>query len=380
MSPMTCFVTLPGLTLESGKTLANVQVAYETYGTLSPSKDNCILVCHALTGDAHAAGGGSPPGWWETFIGPGKALDTNLYFVVCSNVLGGCRGTTGPASVNRATGKPHGMSFPLVTIRDMVRVQKMLMDEMQIREWVAVVGGSMGGMQALEWSILYPDRVRTCVLIATCHRLSPMGIAYNDVARQAILSDPGWLGGEYYGGPGPVKGLAIARMLGMVKYGTAEMFDRKFNRTLAGTGDELDFWSAYEVERYLRYQGEKLVARFDANSYLYLLKAMDTHDVCRGRGSLEEVLQRTKASFVVAGITSDSFYPCKEHQELVRLLNQLGKRAVYLELESPHGHDAFLIETEKLRKLLRPYLMAEVKAEPVYSAEKDFLAARRNVR
>ncbi|WP_248925029.1 homoserine O-acetyltransferase MetX [Paenibacillus hamazuiensis] len=360
MDTMTRFAALPGLTLESGKTLAAVQVAYETYGTLSPSKDNCVLVCHALTGDARAAGIG---GWWDGFIGPGKALDTNHYFVVCSNVLGGCSGTTGPASVNNETGRRFALSFPVVTIRDMVRVQKMLLDELGIPGLAAVIGGSMGGMQALEWAILFPGMVRMCVLIATCHRLSPMGIAYNDIARQAIISDPGWQGGDYYGGAGPVEGLAIARMLGMVKYGTADMYNRKFGRALVRGGDELDFWAAYEVERYLRYQGEKLVGRFDANSYLYLLKAMDTHDICRGRGSLEEVLRQTEAFFVVAGISSDSFYPCAEHRELVLLLKREGKRAVFLELESPHGHDAFLIETEKLHGLLGEYLAPGIKAK-----------------
>lgn len=353
------YASFPKVTLESEKLLEDVEVAYETYGRLNEKRDNCIWICHALTGDAHAAGGKECPGWWEGFIGPGRAIDTDLYYVVCSNVLGGCKGTTGPSSLNPLTGVPYGTSFPMVTIRDMVKVQKLLLDQLQVTELAAVVGGSMGGMQAMEWAIMFPETVRQCILIATTMQFSAMGIAYNDIARQAIISDPEWHEGSYYHSTGPVKGLSIARMLGMVKYGTHEIYNKKFNRELAGKQDELDFWSTYQVESYLRHQGEKLVQRFDANSYLYLLKAMDTHDICRGRGTLDEVLKSTQASFVVIGISTDLFYPSNEHLDLVSRLKKLHRRAEYKELDSPFGHDAFLIETVKLEQLIQPFLMKQ---------------------
>ncbi|MEW9699198.1 homoserine O-acetyltransferase [Paenibacillus sp. SI8] len=349
--------SFPKVNLESGKQLEHVRVAYETYGTLNESRDNCIWICHALTGDAHAAGGTESRGWWEGFIGPGKAIDTDYFYVVSSNVLGGCMGTTGPSSLNPETGEPYGLSFPVVTIRDMVEVQKMLLGKLQVTDLAAVVGGSMGGMQALEWAIMFPEIVHQCILIATTLQFSAMGIAYNDIARQAIISDPEWREGNYYRSAGPVKGLSIARMLGMVKYGTREIYNQRFSRALAGEQDELDFWSTYQVESYLRHQGEKLVQRFDANSYLYLLKAMDTHDICRGRGTLDEVLRKTQSSFIVISINTDSFYPSREHQELVQRLHLLQKSAEYFELESAFGHDAFLIETVKLSQFIRPLLL-----------------------
>lgn len=341
----------PLLHLECGQSLYDIEVAYQTYGVLNPQRDNAILICHALTGDADAME------WWNGLIGPGKTIDTNQYFVICSNILGGCYGTTGPSSINLETGKPYGLSFPMVTIRDMVTVQRMLIHSFHIQKLHAVIGGSMGGMQALEWSIMYPEDVTHCILIATATHLSTIGIAYNDVARKAIMSDPDWCEGDYYSGEGPQNGLAIARMLGMLKYGTAEIYEEKFGRNLVEEcKHELSFNSTYQVESYLRYQGEKLVRRFDANCYLYLLKALDTHNICRNRGSIEDVLQSVKSKFLIIGINSDLFYPCQEHRSLTEQLKSLEKTAVYKELDSPYGHDAFLIEMEKLSQFITPIL------------------------
>src|SRR5262249_13718725 len=292
-------VRFDSLTLDSGATIAPVDVAYETYGTLNSAKSNAILVLHAFSGDAHAAGI-SPetgkPGWWDNMIGPGKGFDTNKYFVICSNVLGGCRGTTGPSSINPATGCPYAMSFPVITISDMVRLQKMLIDSLGIRRLLAVSGGSMGGMQALEWAVSYPDCVVTAIPIASTTKHSAQQIAFNEVGRQAIMADPDWCGGDYYGKQPPARGLAVARMVGHITYMSDESMREKFGRRLRGKenfgfGFDVDF----EVESYLRYRGSQFVNRFDANSYLYITKAMDYFDLTSGHRTLSSAFECTSA-------------------------------------------------------------------------------------
>lgn len=331
---------------ESGAMLPNLQLAFETFGHLNAAKDNAILVCHALTGDSHAAGE-DPSGWWSGLVGPGKGIDTNRYFVICSNVLGGCGGSSGPSSQRPDVGVPYGMRFPIVTIRDMVHAQKRLLDRLGIPVLQAVIGGSMGGMQVLEWGILYPGFVRLLFPVATTAALSPMGIAYNDIARQAILADPNWQQGDYYGSSEPAKGLSIARMVGMVTYRTAELFEQRFQRQVRH-GELFSHDHTFEVESYLRYQGEKLVHRFDANSYLYLLKSMDTHDIARGRGGLRQALSRIAARTCLIGIRQDLLYPLDHLEQLRRLLCSLGKEAELHEIDSPFGHDAFLVEFEAM--------------------------------
>lgn len=355
----TMLYTMPEkFTLESGAFLPRVEVAYETYGALSEKGDNAILVLHALTGDAHvAAHPENPlPGWWEEMVGPGKALDTNRYFVVASNVLGGCYGTTGPASIDPRTNRPYGMNFPVVTIRDMVRVQQKLLDGLGIKKLKCVIGGSMGGMQALEWAATFPDLVETAIPLATSARLTAQCMAYNQVQRRAIENDPDWQGGDYYPGQGPVKGLALARMIATITYKSDESWSMKFGR--AFSGDNLyDYRAAFEVENYLDYQGRKLVSRFDANSYLYLTKAMDLHDLGRSRG-YKEALSRIKARLLVVGISSDFLYPAYLQRRLHQDLLAQGVQAEYYELISPYGHDAFLIEFEPLAAEISRFLSA----------------------
>jgi len=349
--------------LESGESLGPITVAYETYGTLNARGDNAVLILHALTGSAHAAGYHTPrdrePGWWDPLIGPGRVFDTNRYFVICSNVLGGCYGTTGPASVNPATGKPYGMSFPVVTIRDMVRVQKRLLDHLGVKRLVAVIGGSMGGMQALEWAVTYPGYADCVIPIATSAQLTPQCIAFNTVQREAIMQDPDWQNGDYYPGPGPVRGLALARMIGMITYKSDELWNFRFGRDLpADSGrDFFAFDGKFEIENYLYYQGDKLVKRFDANCYLYLTKAMDLHDIARGYGSYEEALRRIRSVVFCIGIRSDILFPTYLQRRIAEDLLYLGKRARYVELDSPHGHDAFLVEFERLGAMLRQFFL-----------------------
>lgn len=342
--------------VESGAVLPEVTVAYETWGTLSPERDNVVLVCHALTGDARAARTPDGPGWWEGLIGPGRYIDTNRYFVIASNVLGGCYGTTGPSSTNPATGKPYGSAFPPVTIRDMVRVQARLLDALGIDRVLAVIGGSMGGMQVLEWGVMYPDRVGRLIPMATAAYLSATAIAYNDIGRQAILADPNWRGGDYYPGPGPEKGLAIARMVGMVTYRSASLFDARFGRSVRNGKAILDPDVLFEVESYLRYQGEKLVRRFDANTYLLLLRAMDTHDIGRGRGGLDAALARITAPVLFVGIQEDLLYPPAHLRDLAARLRRMGKDARVVEISTPYGHDGFLIEFDQIGPHVRAFL------------------------
>ena len=309
MSVKTQFASFESLPLDCGASLGPVEVAYETYGVLNAAKSNAILILHALSGDAHAAGISQEtgkPGWWDNSIGHGKAFDTENYFVICSNVLGGCRGTTGPASLDPKTGSPYAMSFPGITIPDMVRLQKMLIDSLGIERLLAVTGGSMGGMQALEWAVAYPQSVVAAIPIATTARHSAQQIAFNEVGRQAIMSDPDWNGGDYYGKKPPARGLAVARMIGHITYMSDESMREKFGRRLQDKESYgFDFSIDFEVESYLRYRGAQFVDRFDANSYLYITKAMDYFDLANGRGSMAEALGQSSARFLVISFTSD---------------------------------------------------------------------------
>jgi len=354
--PQKLTVPIGPLDLECGRRLKQVEIAVETAGTLSDSRDNVILVCHALTGDAHAVGDAEHPGWWDGLIGPGGYIDTNRYFVITTNVLGGCAGSTGPSSIDPGTGRPYGTSFPVVTIRDMVRAQRRCLEKMGISKIAAVIGGSMGGMQVLEWGIMYPEAVERMIPIATSVALSPMGIAYNDIGRQAILADPEWKGGNYYPGPGPRRGLAIARMMGMITYRTETLFEKRFSRRIQDDGPITRLDSMFQVESYLRYQGEKLVRRFDANSYLYLLKAMDLHDIGRGRGGVERALSRIQSDVLVIGIREDILFPIREQRKIHALLQRLGKRSRLEEIQSHYGHDAFLVEFDLVGPPIRRFL------------------------
>ncbi len=341
------------LELDCGKKIAPVTVAYETYGRLNAGGTNAILVCHALSGDAHAAGWqgaeGQKPGWWDNFIGTGKPLDTDKYFVICSNVLGGCQGTTGPSSVDPKTGIPYGSSFPVVTIGDMVRVQKKLLEHLGVGRLLTVIGGSMGGMQALEWIIRYPDIPRSAVIIAATSRLSAQSIAFNAVGRHAILSDEHWNGGNYYQGENPSVGLAIARMIGHITYLSDQSMHRKFGRKLQFRESfNYDFSTEFQIESYLGYQGEKFVERFDANTYLYVTKAMDYFDVAQtyGDGSLEKACQAVNARTLLLSFTSDWLFPPYQSKEIVDALLKHQKDVTYVNIESSYGHDAFLLECE----------------------------------
>lgn len=347
------------LRLDCGETLKGVQVAYETYGTLNEQRSNAIVVEHAFTGDAHAGGidHEGKPGWWANMIGPGKAFDTDHYFVICSNVLGGCRGTTGPASINPDTGEPYGLKFPVITIRDMVRLQKLLVDHLGIRKLLAVAGGSMGGMQALEWVVSYPDAVEACIPIATTARHSAQQIAFNETGRQAIMGDPDFNNGDYYHSKPPARGLSIARMVGHITYMSDESMREKFGRRLRDRdnfsfGFDIDF----EVESYLRYRGSQFVGRFDANSYLYITKAMDYFDLANGSPSLGVALESAKARFLVISFTSDWLYPSYQSQEIVSALRSRNHDVTYVELSSNYGHDAFLVDIGEQTEIVRGFL------------------------
>jgi homoserine O-acetyltransferase/O-succinyltransferase len=353
-------VRFDSLPLDSGATLSPVEVAYETYGTLNASKTNAILVEHAFSGDAHAAGishEDGKPGWWDNMIGPGKAFDTNLYFVICSNVLGGCRGTTGPASINPDTGCPYGLAFPVITVGDMVRLQSMLVDSFGIKRLLSVTGGSMGGMQALEWAVAYPDRVVSAIPIASTTRHSAQQIAFNEVGRQAIMADPNWNGGDFYSGEPPGRGLAVARMVGHITYMSDDSMREKFGRRLRDKDAfGFDFEVDFEVESYLRYRGSQFVNRFDANSYLYISKAMDYFDLTNGQSSLTSALEPAGARFLVISFSSDWLYPSYQSQELVRALRSRNCDVAYVELESNYGHDAFLVDVAEQSSLVRGFL------------------------
>ena len=342
------------LSLEYGGTLKHVAVTFETYGELNAAGDNAILICHALTGSAHAAGvqgRAQVPGWWDPLIGPGKPIDTAEHFVICSNVLGGCYGTTGPSSINPETGHPYRLDFPRYTVRDMVEVQKRLVGALGVTSLKAVIGGSMGGMQTLEWAALYPERVRSVIPIGIGARHSAWAIGLNDVARRAITSDVAWCGGDYPLDKQPETGLGLARAVAMLSYRSVDSLEAKFGRERVSRSTDL-LGKSFEIESYLDYQGVKLVQRFDANTYLYLTKAMDDYDLADGRGRLSQVLGKMTMPALVMGINSDVLYPEAEQRRLLESL----PNAQYARITSPHGHDAFLIEFPQLAARLRRFL------------------------
>ena len=350
-------IVIPSFRLDCGVTLAPVSVAYEMYGEMNDDASNVILVEHAFTGDAHAAGIGEDgkPGWWDRMIGPGKAFDTNRYCVICSNVLAGCRGTTGPASINPETGKPFAMSFPVTTIGDMVRLQTELLDKLGVERLLAVSGGSMGGMQVLEWAVSYPDRVLSAIPIASTGRHGAQQIAFNEVGRQAIMSDPDWNEGEYYDGDPPRRGLAVARMVGHITYMSDESMREKFGRrfrdkALLGQDDS----DVFEVESYLRHRGSQFVTRFDANSYLYITKAMDYYDLFASDNLAN--LNESDTRFLLISYTSDWLYPSYQSLEIVNLLRSRNHDVAYVELNSNYGHDAFLVDVGQQTEVVHGFL------------------------
>lgn len=344
--------------LENGETLGPITLAYETYGKLDAKKSNAILILHALSGDAHAAGyhdGDKNPGWWDDMVGPGKAFDTNKYFVICSNVLGGCKGSTGPSSLNPSTGKPFGAAFPIVSLGDMVNAQVNLIDYLGIETLLAVAGGSMGGMQVLEWMFSHPDRIRSAIPISTAMKHSPQQIAFNEVGRQAIMADPEWNEGNYYDKQPPSKGLAVARMVGHITYMSDKSMAQKFGRRLKDDSQRFKFTADFEVEGYLHHRGKSFVGRFDANSYLYLTKAMDYFDASKGRKP-REVLQGSDIKVLVIAFKSDWLYPAYQTKDIVRACKLAGLDTTYCEIASDYGHDAFLLEIEEETQLIKYFL------------------------
>jgi homoserine O-acetyltransferase len=354
------------LELESGKRLGPIDVAYETYGKLNDAGDNAVLICHALSGNAHVAGVNSPDdkktGWWDVMVGPGKGIDTNKYFVICSNFLGGCSGTTGPCSINPQTGRPYGLDFPIITVADMVKVQKLLVDKLGIKQLLSVIGGSIGGMQVLQWAIAYPDFVKSAIAIATTTHLGAQSIAFDAVGRNAILADSNFSNGQYHDGVGPDQGLAIARMIGHITYLSEQGMRAKFGRKLRNTESySYDFNSEFAVETYLDYQGQSFVERFDANSYLYITKASDYFDLQREFGSLEKAFAKTRSRFLIISFASDWLYTPAQSKAMVDALAAANKDVSYCDIASPYGHDAFLLEPEVLGKFLCCFLQATYK-------------------
>jgi homoserine O-acetyltransferase/O-succinyltransferase len=353
------------LRLVSGKTLGPVTLSYETYGELNADCSNAILVLHALSGSAHAAGFNTPddqyPGWWDYYIGPGKAFDTGKYFIISSNVIGGCTGSTGPTSINPETGREYGLDFPIVTIQDMVNAQWHLVRHLGIRRLLAVTGGSMGGMQALQWAISYPEMVQSVIALASSSSLSAQGIAFNEVGRQAIFRDPHFNGGNYYQGQKPDDGLALARMIGHITYLSDKLMHERFGRRLKNQElPAFNFSSEFMVETYLHHQGIKFVNRFDANSYLYITKAIDYFDLKTDyNGSLVSAFENVMSDFLIISFTSDWLYPSEQSVEIVKALRTNGKNVVYTEIESDFGHDTFLLDDERTQRNISNFLRSE---------------------
>ncbi|HUT53608.1 MAG TPA: homoserine O-acetyltransferase [bacterium] len=359
------------MTLDSGLTLGPITLAYETYGELNRDKSNAVLICHALSGDAHAAGyhdkDDNKTGWWDLVIGPGKPFDTNKYFVICSNIIGGCKGSSGPSSINPRTGEPYGLQFPVITIADMVRAQHALIQHLGVKRLLNVVGGSMGGMQALQWAVDYPDMVGSATLIATCAKLSAQGIAFNAVGRRAIMSDPAWKEGRYYGGPYPNPGLSLARMIAHITYLSDESLHEKFGRRLQDR-DKIGytFTTEFQVESYLDHQGESFIRRFDANSYLYITKAMDYFDLTLGGArTLARALAGVKSRFLVISFSSDWLYPSEESKEIVRALKMNNADVASCEIQSNYGHDSFLLPCQLQEEMIARFLAANLKGNGV---------------
>ncbi len=344
--------------LESGESIGPVTLAYETYGRLDADASNAILILHALTGDAHAAGfheGDTNPGWWDDMIGPGRAFDTDRYFVICSNILGGCKGSTGPSSENPLTKRPYGLEFPVITIGDMVNAQKRLLDHLGIDRLLAVVGGSMGGMQALQWVVSYPEKVTSAILIATTAEHTPQQIAFNEVARQAIMADPNWNNGDYYGLDLPDKGLSVARMIGHITYMSDDSMNEKFGRRVKDKKQPFKFSPEFEVEGYLHYRGYNFINRFDPNSYLYITKAVDSFTVANGK-PLYKLLEGVRTRVLIIAFSSDWLYPPNQSQQIVKACKVAGADATYCELKSSYGHDAFLVEFDEQTYLYSHFL------------------------
>jgi len=349
--------------LESGVRFGPITLAYETYGALDADKQNVVLVLHALSGDSHAAGYYGPedakPGWWDIMIGPGKGIDTDKYFVICSNIIGSCMGSTGPSSVNPKTGRPYGLDFPVVTVGDMVKAQKALLDHLGIQKVLSVVGGSIGGMQVLEWCVRYPDMVVSAIPLATTTRHSALAIAFNEVARQSIMADPNWNHGDYYSGVRPNLGLAVARMIGHITYLSDEAMRLKFGRRLQDKNDfSFNFDADFQVESYLRYQGSKFVDRFDANSFLYITKAGDYFDLGKqhGDGLIVKAFSKAAANFLVVSFTSDWLYPTYQSRSMVKAMKKNGLDVSFCEIVAEWGHDAFLLPNERLFNLMKGFL------------------------
>jgi len=345
------------LKLESGLSLGPITLAFETYGKLNKDKNNAILVLHALSGDAHAAGfheDEKAPGWWDSMIGPGKALDSDKYFVICSNVIGGCKGSTGPSSIDPGSGKPYGLEFPMITISDMVNAQKHLIDHLGIKKLLCVIGGSMGGMQVLQWVANFPNSLQCAIPIAACLKHSPQQIAFDEVGRQAVMADLAWNNGDYYGKEQPERGLAVARMIGHITYMSDQSMEKKFSRKLKDKNYSFQFTTDFEVEGYLRYRGDNFVKRFDANSYLYITKAMDYFDLSGDK--LVPGNKRLGVRFLVISFKSDWLYPSYQSEDIVRQLKIKGADATYCEINSTYGHDAFLLEVEEETHLIKHFL------------------------
>ena len=350
------------LHLRSGGKLAGFTLAYETYGTLNADRSNTILICHALSGDAHVAGyrtsdPDEKPGWWDDAVGPGKLFDTDRFFVLCSNVIGGCQGSTGPSSL-APDGKPYALRFPVVTVADMVEAQRFLLDRLGIDTLFAVTGGSLGGMQALQWAVSYPERVETVLFLASTARSSAQHIAFNEAGRQAIYADPNWHNGDYYDGPPPRAGLAVARMMAHITYMSETSLERKFGRNLQGW-DALPYTFAqpeFAVESYLSYQGQKFVERFDANSYLYITKAIDYFDIGADYGSLEAAVARAQAKFLVVSFSSDWLYTREQAQEMARALQAARREVEFRHVDAPFGHDSFLVEVDLMTEVVGGYM------------------------
>lgn len=350
------------MVLDSGVRLGPVTLAYETYGTLNADCSNAVLICHALTGDAHVAGyhdGDERPGWWEHYVGPGKPIDTERYFVICSNVLGSCMGSCGPASINPATGWYWGLDFPLVTIADMVRAQRELVRSLGVERLLAVVGGSLGGMQTLQWAVSFPDMMHGILALATTSRHSPQAIAFNEVARQSVMSDPHWKNGNYYDGERPDLGLAVARMIGHITYLSDESMHLKFGRELRrGGGFAFALETEFQVESYLHHQGKKFVERFDANAFLYVTKAADYFDLDLGSpdGPARRALAASTARFLLVSFSSDWLYPTYQSRQVAEVLKGLGRDVSFCEITAAWGHDAFLLPDERLEAVIRGFL------------------------
>lgn len=346
------------LDLESGKKFGPVTLAYEVYGKLNKRKDNAILIFHSLTMDSHAAGksteGKNQIGWWDEMIGPGKAFDTNRYFIICSNVIGGCSGSTGPSSIDPETGKPYGLNFPFITLSDMVKGQKRLTDHLGVKKLLSVAGGSMGGMLALQWFADYPETTRSVIPIASAWKQSPQQIAFSEVGRQAIMRDPNWNKGDYYDEPYPKSGLSIARMIGHITYMSEIFMEKKFSRRLKKRELGFSFDNDFEIENYLNYNGDSLIDRFDPNSYLYLSKALNYFDVSGEKLIRSKV--RPATSFLIISFDSDWLYPSWQSKEIVKFLMSKRVSTTYCEISSPHGHDSFLLEFEEETKLIKHFL------------------------